>query len=80
MPATTADTDPAVLMSFSDDGGNTWSTEISAALGRNGNYTNELIFTRLGVFDGSRVFRFRASAAVMRGFMGCAIDVEKLSA
>ena len=73
-------TNPVIMMSWSDDGGITWSTESSAAIGRNGDYKRKIKFRRLGVTGRrGRTFRFRASAAVMRGFLGCAIDVEKLN-
>lgn len=73
--------DPAVMMSYSDDGGKNWSAESTRAIGRLGETMKRIVWRRLGMTrQHGRTFRFRASAAVMRGFMGAAVDAEKLAA
>ena len=41
-------TDPQILLQWSDDGGQTWSTERAASLGPQGQYTQRAVWRRLG--------------------------------
>lgn len=43
-----ANTDPQITLRWSDDGGHTWSTEISVPIGKIGEYTTRAIWRRLG--------------------------------
>lgn len=48
----------SITMSYSDDGGETWSTEQSASLGGSGDYGQKILWSSLGRFK-NRAFRFR---------------------
>ena len=50
-----ADSDPQVSLRWSDDGGNTWSTMLTASLGQVGQFASKPNFNRLGM-GRSRVF------------------------
>jgi len=72
---------PKVMISASYDGGNTWGTERAVEIGKLGEYQKRVVSRRWGATRQSGItFRFSASAAVMRGFMGAAIEAEKLAA
>lgn len=72
---------PKVMISASYDGGNTFGTERAVEIGRLGEYQRRIVSRRWGVTkQAGIVFRFRTSAAVMRGFMGAAIEATKLRA
>jgi hypothetical protein len=74
----TGDDDPKLMMSYSDDGGRTWSVERQASMGRQGQYLTRCKFTRLGqVRRNGRTFRFSASASVARGLLGASLDVTR---
>jgi hypothetical protein len=75
------DYDPVVMMRWSDDGGHTWSAEHQRSVGRLAEYQKRIVFRRLGTSrQMGRVFQFRATASVMRGFLGCAAEAVKLAA
>lgn len=59
---------PAVSLSWSDDGGHTWSSDYPAALGAIGKYKTRLIWRRIG-YSRDRVFRFTCSEAVKKVFI-----------
>jgi hypothetical protein len=65
--------DPKATLSFSDDGGKTWSNEIEGSLGRVGNYSNRIVWRRLGRFR-QRILRVRISDPVKRAVMGGFVD------
>lgn len=66
---TPADLDPRVMMSMSRDG-ETWGTELTRALGRQGHGQVVLKWHGCGTTDERGVsFKFSASAAVVRSFM-----------
>lgn len=56
--ATVPGSEPEVMLDFSDDYGNTYSTEIIESLGASGEFTKPVEFAALGS-AGSRVFRIR---------------------
>lgn len=58
--ATGQGSDPMLMMQFSDDGGNTWSNELWRGMGKMGEYTNRIVFERLGQFR-QRILRFSVS-------------------
>lgn len=54
--------DPRILMKFSDDGGNTWSSWIEAKVGLTGQYKDQAIWRQLGSMSApGRIFRFRCT-------------------
>lgn len=74
----TGDNDPKLMLSYSDDGGQTWSSERTASMGAGGQSMTRCKFTRLGqIRRNGRTFRFSASAAVARGFLGASLDVTR---
>lgn len=73
--------DPVVGISYSEDGGATWSNERLEAVGRLGDRRKRVVTRRLGVSgEDGRTFRFRMSANVAKGLTGASVDVEKLRA
>ncbi len=73
--------DPKVGVSYSEDGGATWSNERLADIGRLGERRKRVVVRRLGVSgEDGRTFRFRMSADVAKGLTGASVDVEKLRA
>lgn len=65
--------DPEVMLDWSDDGGNTWSNEVRAKLGKIGERLARVNFRRLGK-SRSRVFRVTITDPVKRVFIDA--DVE----
>ena len=63
--ATGQGSDPQVMMSYSDDGGRTWSNEAWMPLGQVGQYLLRLRWTRLGSFY-QRALRIKISDPVKR--------------
>lgn len=55
--------DPQVMLSWSDDGGHTWSAERTAPIGRKGQYKTRTRWTRLGTAR-NRVYKFRITDPV----------------
>lgn len=73
--------DPKVGISYSEDGGATWSNERLEALGRLGERRKRVVVRRLGMSgEDGRTFRIRMSADVAKGLTGASVDVEKLRA
>jgi len=71
--------DPLIAISYSEDGGGTWSNERLCAIGRQGDRTRRVVENRWGKSgEDGRTWRFRMSAGVVKGLTGCAMDVEKL--
>jgi hypothetical protein len=72
--------DPQVMLDWSDDGGNTWSSEIWAAIGRViggiGEFKTRVIWRRLGSFR-DRIFRLKVTDPVKVTLLSAEIDVEK---
>lgn len=66
---------PQVLMSFSDDGGHTWSPEEPANIGQTGDFTAKQLWFDLGEFY-ERQFRFSVSSPVKVTFISCNARVE----
>jgi hypothetical protein len=76
-----AELDPELMVSWSDNGGQTWSTERRIALGRLGKMTQRAVARRLGISNQiGRTFKFSISASVARAFLGASVDVDKLAA
>lgn len=67
--------DPLVMMRYSDDGGKTWSNEITTSLGKIGEYKTEVKFNRLGsAYD--RIFEISISDPVKANLMGAWLDYQ----
>ena len=75
------DVAPEVMVSWSDNGGQTWGAERRAALGRQGDMLRRAVLRRLGVTGQiGRTFRISISAAVAKGLLGASVDVDRLAA
>ncbi|MFZ1742655.1 MAG: packaged DNA stabilization protein [Pontixanthobacter sp.] len=73
--------DPELMLTFSDDGGNTWSGERVVSTGQVGEYSVPVRFNRLGTSGrGGRRFKFAMSAAVARSFMLADVRAEVVRA
>jgi len=67
--------DPVALLSWSDDGGATWSNEYDVSLGKIGETLNRACWTNLGQGI-NRVFKVQVSDPVYRVILGAMADVE----
>jgi hypothetical protein len=69
--------DPQMMMQYSDDGGNTWSSERWASLGVMGEYSPmaPLVWDDLGSFY-ERMFRFKVSDPVKVVLISASADIE----
>lgn len=76
--ATGQGSSPTVLLSWSNDGGQTWSSERESTLGAMGKYASRARWTRLGV-GRDRVFRVAMSDPVAVSWLGAEIDAVQLS-
>lgn len=73
------DTDPQLMVSWSEDGGATFGNERSISLGQQGKAVTRTRAHRLGIApEDGRVYKFAVSAKVARGFYGAALDAEQL--
>jgi hypothetical protein len=61
-------TDPAAILSWSNDSGKTWSNELSAGMGNVGEYTARSIWRRLGS-GYNRIFKLKVSDPVSRDIL-----------
>ncbi len=55
--------DPQIMLQYSDDGGRSWSNELWRPLGKLGDFSNRVIWRRLGIAR-DRVFKVRVSDPV----------------
>jgi hypothetical protein len=67
--------DPQIWLSWSDDGGRTWSNQYARSLGRIGEFRTRAIWRRLGTTR-NRYFKLWTSAPVPIALMGFNIDME----
>jgi hypothetical protein len=73
--------EPEVILRTSLDGGESWSAERRAKLGQMGDKLRRVVFRRIGATRQHGItFEISCSAAVMRGFLGAAVDADKLAA
>lgn len=70
---------PIILLSWSDDGGHTWSNEHEASMGAEGQYKTRIKWRRLGV-SRDRVFRVATSEPVAVTWLGAEVDMIQLNA
>jgi len=68
-------TDPQVMLSFSDDGGRTWSTQMFGDVGAMGEFIYEVRWDGLGSFY-SRIIRIQTSDAVHYSIHSASADIE----
>ena len=73
--ADTSDGNPMLLLSYSDDGGRTFSDEREESMGRMGEYRTRIRFHRLGRFY-QRVMRIRVSAGVRIAIISADAEIE----
>jgi len=66
---------PKVMLSFSDDGGHSWSGEIWADAGRIGNRKTRVKFNRLGA-SRDRVYKIKITDPVKVVLIGAELDLE----
>ncbi|MCP4988361.1 MAG: YncE family protein [Colwellia sp.] len=66
--------EPQVTLSWSVDGGHTWSNEYAASLGKIGEYKKRLIWRRLG-YSKDRVFRIAISSPVKKVLLDQYVEV-----
>lgn len=67
--------DPEVMMTYSDDGGHTWSDEVWRNVGKLGQYANRTVFYRLGS-SRHRNYRITVSDPVKWIITGVNLEVE----
>ncbi len=70
-----ANTNPVINLSWSDDGGHTWSTELAVPIGKVGAYNTRALWNRLGR-SRARVFRTSISANVPVYMIAAHMQVE----
>lgn len=68
-------TEPEIVVQFSDDGGRTWSTQLTGTLGVAGEYMWKVEWFALGSFD-TRLIRLQASGAFPYQIYSAVADVE----
>jgi hypothetical protein len=77
--ATSQGYDPILMLSWSVDGGNTFTGNRHISLGRSGKYATKIKTTRLGRFeDKGVVFRLRVSDPVPRAIAGIEVGITPL--
>lgn len=69
-------TDPQGVLTWSDDGGHTWSNERQASIGAIGERFTRVIFRRLGSAR-DRVYKFRVTDPVKVVLIGAEIELEE---
>ena len=68
--------DAEVLLSYSDDGGRTFSDNITESFGALGEYGTRAIWTELGRSARERMYRFSVSAPVKWAFSKVEVNIE----
>lgn len=75
------DVTPEAMVSWSDNGGQTFGAERRVPLGKLGDMMRRGIVRRLGIVGPTgRTFKISVSASVVRALMGAAVDADKLAA
>jgi hypothetical protein len=67
------ETDPKVMIRWSDDRGRTWSNEHLRALGAQGEYRKRAFISRLGATR-TRIYEWSVSSAVRRTLIGATVE------
>ena len=69
------ESDPQVMLRWSDDGRRTWSRTISKSLGAQGSYGTRVVFNNLGTTGRQgRVWEVSVSSPVIRGLLDAAVE------
>jgi hypothetical protein len=68
---------PVALLSWSDDGGHSWSNEHPASMGAAGKYLTRIKWRRLGM-SRDRVFRVATSEPVPVTWLGAEVDAVQM--
>lgn len=77
----TCDSNPVVMLRYSDDAGRAWSNEMTAPLGAIGKYDTVVAFHGLGETGRiGRTFQISVSAKVSRALMGASADLMRVAA
>ena len=63
------------MMRYSDDGGKTWSSELTASIGHVGNYRYKAIWYQLGE-SLERQYEFRTTGSFFTAWLGCYADMS----
>lgn len=75
------ESDPQLAVRWSDDGGKTWSNELTRSIGKIGEYQTTVRFNMLGKTGRiGRTWRLEASAPVMRQILQVRVDLTELAA
>ncbi len=73
------ESDPTVMLQWSDNSGRTWSNEERATIGESSQWDTRVVFDRLGeTKEDGRIYKISMSAPVVRGVTGAALDAELL--
>jgi hypothetical protein len=72
---TVSDTAPMVMLSFSDDGGKTWSPQMFGDIGSMGQFQKEIRWDGLGSFE-SRIIRVQTSDDVYYSIHSAVVELE----
>lgn len=72
---TVSQTDPVVMLSFSDDGGKTWSEQMFGDIGSMGQFQREVRWDGLGAFE-SRIIRIQTSDDVYYSIHSASVELE----
>jgi hypothetical protein len=76
-----ADEEPHIMIDYSDDGGKNFYGERTISIGKIGEYTKRVSSYRWGrTNEKGRIWRFKASAAVLRGINQAFLDARPLNA
>ena len=67
--------DPEIMLRFSDDDARTWSNEMRARIGAQGQYRTRALFNRLGSAR-NRVYELSIDAPVKRCFLGAVVEIK----
>jgi streptogramin lyase len=71
-----ASVNPQALLSWSVDGGHTWSNDHPTSMGKLGKYLTRMIWRRLGASK-NRCFRVAITAAVKKVLIGCYMEYTR---
>ncbi len=73
------ESDPLVMMRYSDDNGFTWSNQRTASVGQVDERKKRVVFNRCGqTGEDGRIWEVSMSAPVIRGLTGAAVEIEVL--
>jgi hypothetical protein len=80
-PSNPVTNDPVMLVRDSDDGGASWSNELSLAIGRMGQTRTRTVAHQLGTSgEDGRMFEFRWDAAANKAIVSAAVDAVGVAA